>query len=82
MTSHNHNKKEVQEVLVCTWDINADCDNCTNGADLDCKWDMKHLINSPLDRKLAWYNHLCHILDFLFWILRDKSVVSSLSLLF
>jgi hypothetical protein len=44
MTSQNLDKKEVQEVLDCTWDINADCNNCTDGANLDCKWDMKHLI--------------------------------------
>ncbi|MFX0182900.1 MAG: hypothetical protein ACFE95_07445 [Candidatus Hodarchaeota archaeon] len=44
MTSHDLNAKEVQGVLVCTWDDNADCNNCTNRTDLDCKWDIKHLI--------------------------------------
>ncbi|MFX0151870.1 MAG: hypothetical protein ACFFAJ_13865 [Candidatus Hodarchaeota archaeon] len=44
MISQNLDKKEVQEALVCTWDINADCNNCTDRTNLDCKWDMKHLI--------------------------------------
>lgn len=44
MTTKNLKKKEENEPVTCTWEATVECDVYAINADLDCKWDRKHLI--------------------------------------
>ena len=44
MTNQNISGRRSDEIITCTWDIKADCINCKLDNDLDCKWNIKHLI--------------------------------------